>query len=759
MSCYSLKTILSAVLFSLLIAGDALAVPQPHALPMGPEVIHGNVSIANIGNATLQINNSPNAIINWQSFSLNSGETTQFIQQNQNSSILNRVVGQDPSSILGAIQSNGRVFLINPNGVVFGSDANIDTAGLIVSSLAISNDDFTNGRFNFQGQDGGKIVNNGYIRAGKNGEVVFIAPQVENNGIIEAEDGTILLAAGRSISLASLDAEGISLNLTAPGDKVLNLGKLIADRGAVGLFADVIKHSGTSQANALIKGEDGQIKLVAQTQIELDSDSKLIAESGDIAIQSDGETFASGKISTNGIGDDAGQISILGEQVKLSNALVTSSAKNGGGEIRIGGDFQGKGELQTAEYTSIDSLSRISADALNNGDGGTIIVWADNRTEMHAAISAIGGSETGNGGFVEVSGKKELQITGLADLSAANGNFGQLLLDPDSVHVVSNESQIESDSNIINIDWIEDSLDAASVNIVTGSQDIVIDTPINFDSGNTLVLNAGQNIDIRQPITASNNSQVVLNAAGNVINSSGEPILISADSVNIASQKDLALLDSLVIEAEDTIYISATNDMGLGAKISANNISLSTDNGSISQYPNASINSNGNVQINAGGDVSLAGTDNSFSVISVNTANASEGGNVNIIHDESVAIVSFGITTPVGVDVNIEPYRAPADVGTGSGINDSGITDIPIDNGTSSTSPGTGISDSGATSSEDPNVLGTDTDPVSLLLASADIMKYRLKLDGENEDEYKSSKRRNLKKSKQAILHCTKLYQ
>src|SRR5690606_14902950 len=101
----------------------------------------------------------PNAIINWQSFSIGANEITRFIQQSQASAVLNRVTGGggaiDPSVILGALQSNGRVFLINPSGITFGAGAQIDVAGLVASTLDISNADFLANRLRFQGTGAG----------------------------------------------------------------------------------------------------------------------------------------------------------------------------------------------------------------------------------------------------------------------------------------------------------------------------------------------------------------------------------------------------------------------------------------------------------------------------------------------------------------------------------------------------------------------------------------------------------------------------
>ncbi|HEU0219698.1 MAG TPA: filamentous hemagglutinin N-terminal domain-containing protein, partial [Gallionella sp.] len=143
----------------------ALASQPLAANPLGPSVINGQASFVATGNA-LNITNSPGAIIHWQSFSIGANEATRFIQQSAASSVLNRVVGQNPSSILGALQSNGRVFLINPNGVLFGAGAQVDVAGLVVSTLNLSNADFLAGRYNFTAHAGaGGIENQGSLTA------------------------------------------------------------------------------------------------------------------------------------------------------------------------------------------------------------------------------------------------------------------------------------------------------------------------------------------------------------------------------------------------------------------------------------------------------------------------------------------------------------------------------------------------------------------------------------------------------------------
>ena len=119
------------------------------ANPTGPQVVNGQASFATQA-GTLTVTNSPNAIVNWQSFSIGSSETTRFVQQSAASAVLNRVVGVDPSRILGTLQSNGKVFLVNTNGILFGQGARIDVAGLVASTLNLNDADFLAGRLNFE---------------------------------------------------------------------------------------------------------------------------------------------------------------------------------------------------------------------------------------------------------------------------------------------------------------------------------------------------------------------------------------------------------------------------------------------------------------------------------------------------------------------------------------------------------------------------------------------------------------------------------
>ncbi|MEK7875120.1 MAG: filamentous hemagglutinin N-terminal domain-containing protein, partial [Pseudomonadota bacterium] len=214
-----------------------------YALPTGPAVVNGQVSFSRQG-SVLNVTNSPSSIINWQSFSIGASETTRFIQQSAASSVLNRVVGQDMSVLLGTLQSNGRVFLINPAGILIGQGARIDVGGFVASTLNITDQNFLAGKLNFSNQGvtapTSAIQNFGAITTPEGGSVYLVAPSVENHGVITTPKGEVLLAAGNSVKLVDTGTPNVYVEITAPDNQALNLGSIIADSGRIGISAGLI---------------------------------------------------------------------------------------------------------------------------------------------------------------------------------------------------------------------------------------------------------------------------------------------------------------------------------------------------------------------------------------------------------------------------------------------------------------------------------------------------------------------------------------
>ena len=215
--------------------------------------------------------------------------------------------------------------------------------------------------------------------------MVLVAPDIENGGVIEVDNGNVILAAGESIRITSLNDAAIEFELQAPDNGIVNLGEIIASQGAARLFAGNLRHSGSIDANAVVRNPDGSISLVAQQDIEVTAGATLNADGdagGAIRVHSHhGDVHFSGAASARGRSHHGGRIEILGERVGLfGDALADASGATGGGTVLVGGDFQGRGETQTARQTQVGPHARIHADALESGDGGKVIAWADGTT-------------------------------------------------------------------------------------------------------------------------------------------------------------------------------------------------------------------------------------------------------------------------------------------------------------------------------------------------------------------------------------------
>lgn len=222
------------------------------AQPTGATVVQGQARITQQGsNLRVVTGNAPgtqHSVIDWRSFSVPAGSTTRFVQPSAASTSINRVTGNDPSAIYGTLSSNGRLVLVNPAGITVGAGAVVDTAGFTASTLRMSDADALAGRQRFAGDSQAAALSiQGQVLA-RGGDVVLIAPRIDTGAqaLIRADDGTITLAAGRKVEITGRGVEGIRLQVSAPGDRVLHLGTLQGD--AVGIFAAQLQHSGLIRA-------------------------------------------------------------------------------------------------------------------------------------------------------------------------------------------------------------------------------------------------------------------------------------------------------------------------------------------------------------------------------------------------------------------------------------------------------------------------------------------------------------------------------
>jgi filamentous hemagglutinin family protein len=379
------------------------------ANPTGPQVVNGTVSFARPNASTLNVTNSPGAIINWQGFSIGASEVTRFIQQSAASAVLNRVVGGNISQIQGQLLSNGRVFLINPSGIVVGPGAVIDTAGFVGSTLNMLDADFLAGKLKFQG-DGtsGSIINQGWIRTTSDGQVILVAPQVENSGLIHTPNGQIILAAGKSLTIASLDHEGVQFEIQAPTDAVVNVGKLLAEGGAIGVFAGTLKHSGDIRATSLSADATGRIVLKASGNVELAAGSISDASGpagGNVSVKAD-VLFQTGEVRADGA--SGGNVTMQARNLQSAGRISADSTQGAGGAI----------DLRASNSIIQTSAARISADGAT-GDGGSVNMQAGSRLFSSTTTSATSGS--GKGGTVNALGSEIVLLGAALDVSGGAG--------------------------------------------------------------------------------------------------------------------------------------------------------------------------------------------------------------------------------------------------------------------------------------------------------------------------------------------------
>ena len=434
------------------LAGSAFA----QNLPSGFNNVTGVNTPTTVCNTMTVTQTTQRGIAEWQSFSIGSGYSVRFNQPGSSSVLLNRVVGNDLSTIAGSLTANGHIYLINPNGVLFSQGSSVNVGGLIASTLNISNSDFlTGGALKFSRSDGNNaaVINEGSITAASGGTIGLMAARVTNSGTLSAPEGTVGLVSARTVNV-DFDGDGLT-TFTIPGDSlasaawVENSGQVDADGGRIALLAastvreQVVNQSGTLRARSL-SSRGGEIVLGGDT-----ASGNEVSVSGELDVSGSSAGVAGGSVSI-----DASSVMVEGARIDASgvgqggNVAVNAGAGNVGlfnGSIDASGTTQG-GNVGVYANTApgqsssgiiaMDKEFVIHADATGpRGDGGQIILLADAVTRAHGTLTARAGRQGGDGGFVEPSAAV-LEVSGIrVDASAPAGKAGEWLLDPYDIYI------------------------------------------------------------------------------------------------------------------------------------------------------------------------------------------------------------------------------------------------------------------------------------------------------------------------------------
>lgn len=553
--------------------------PMAFANPQGAAVRHGQVSIQG-GAGNLQIRQLSNrAVIDWESFSIDRGELTQFIQPGATAAALNRVRGSSASQIEGMLRANGRVYLINPNGILIGPNGSVDVAGFVASTLDPGDRAFLKGgSMRFSGASDAAVINLGSISA-LDGDVVLMGASVLNAGEIRAPRGTAALAAGNDILLAESGEERVfvkgaggskkSEGVTNTGNIEANIAELKAHGGNI--YGIAVKNEGRVAATGVTRS-GGQIFLSAgggrvrstgtlKAKRSDGSGGKVKVDSG-----ATGKTEIGGTVDTSSETGAGGEIAILGREIEVfDGALILNDGETMGGTTRIGGGLRGQDpEFANSENVRIGSGATISANATGAGGGGTAIVFAEGTMHFDGHLS-VSGAAGGSGGFAELSGRREVFVRNLGeqiDLGAANGPAGTLLIDPINVAVINGVNNgVFSGTSIT---------DGSIVFFLTNTGHLSINTSGAGGSGD---------------ITLANNANITWGGANNL---------------SFVADRDFTMNGGAVVNATGAGGFSATAARSL---VVGSLASITTTNGNLSLSANAAGTTTGNftgVRINGG---------------------------------------------------------------------------------------------------------------------------------------------------------------
>ncbi|ESA32856.1 filamentous hemagglutinin family n-terminal domain protein [Leptolyngbya sp. Heron Island J] len=569
--------------------------------------------------------NGENLFHSFHTFTPGSGEIVNFLAEPTIQSIFARVVGGNPAIIDGLLQisnSQASLFLMNPAGVIFGPNATLNLpAGLTVTTAdrigfdeqwfnAVGSNEYTAlvGRphaFAFTQPQPGAVLNQGRLSLGPAQTLTLLGGTVINTGELSAPGGQITIATVTGEQMVQIHQDGLLLNLEIAGP--LDDGTELPSITPLSL-PELLTYGDFNNANQLVANEDGTVSLWG-SNIAIPTAPGTAIAAGTLTVAN---TTPAGT---------GGTMAILGEQVGLLNAELDASGTNGGGAIFIGGDYQGQGTMPQATHTFVGEDVAIAANANTDGSGGQVIVWADHTTEFWGQVSATGGLNTGNGGFVEISGKENLIFRGDVDVtaSAPNGILGTLLLDPDDIRIVNGTGGLNDNE--------------------------LADNQILFGDGTgtfTLSENALESL--------MGNANIELQANNNIIleNLADNQLTLAPGTGSITWTADAdgnGIGDITMADTNDTISAAGRDVKFLGENLQLGTITTTAEtSGSLTLQANRSINA-GNLITQSdqgtGGNVTVTAGDN-LTIGNILTAGPTKSGNVNITNTNTNISTNIG---------------------------------------------------------------------------------------------------------------------
>jgi len=526
-----------------------------------------------------------NLFHSFQQLGLQPHEIAEFLSQAGIENILGRVTGGSPSLIEGLLRVSGseaNFYLINPAGIVFGQGASLDLQGSFIATTADAigvGEYFFNATgpnsypalagqpnsFVFGSATPGSLINAANLSVSEGEMLGLLGGTVINTGDLAAPGGQIAIAAVPGETLVQINQQGMVLGLDVAPSSFLN-GAETATLQAIDL-PTLLTDPAIQHATGVRVDGNGELHLSgARLQLPDAAGTTLISGQLDVSNASTNATLHTPHSTPH--------IDILGDRVALLDAHLDASGIGGGGLVRVGGNYQGQGTLPTASQVFVSQDSTIKVNAIDWGDGGRAIVWADEATTFYGGVSARGGAMAGNGGFVEVSGYKDLHFRGQVDMGAPHGSHGTLLLDPTDIVITAGgatggfsgtpsggtgqvlfsdtgpttitQNQLQ-DASLANVDILLQATNSITINPLSGN---VLDFPSGTGS---ISFQAGGDFSMSTADTIRTNGRDLSISAAN----------ITAGTLDAAVVEDVILFGIINVMGGD-VTLAATGDLSVG---------------------------------------------------------------------------------------------------------------------------------------------------------------------------------------------------
>ncbi|WP_411883179.1 YDG domain-containing protein [Polaromonas sp. YR568] len=646
----------------------AVGVHHAHAADAAnASVSAGAASVATVGNTTTINQSTQRAAIDWTSLSTRANEALVFNQPNAQAIALNRITGASPSELLGSLTANGQVFILNPNGVLFGAGSQVNVGGLVASTLSLSNADFEAGNYKFTGS-GGSVVNQGTLNAAPGGYLALLAPEVRNEGVMTASLGTALLAAGNKVTL-NLDNGsllGYSIDQGAINALAENKQLIKADGGQVLLSAKAmdslttatVNNTGVIEARTL-QNKAGRIMLMGDMAAgtvnvggTLDASAPGGGNGGFIETSAANVNVAAGtRVTTKAASGQSGTWLIDPVDFTIAAGSAAQTTSGMGADTLSTALDAGNVSIATSATTAGAGDIHVNSDVSWSANPSTLTLTAHRDVNFNASITYAGSGTAGltalAGRNVAVASNKAIAATGAGSLAVV---FNSMRTGSQAGIAMATGSSITTNGGDIVFGGGADPLTGFTTTYADG---ITLDgASLSSGAGDISLRGSGQTVGIRLTNGAtisSTTGDVTLTGSGRLDNNRGDGVYLQSAGTAISTTGGNINITGSGLDGRSGVYIDS-------ARVTAGNA------GSISITGSDAASGSGIVMANTYSSAPLIQTANGN--ITLTGQSGSYSGNSAALHLDAGSVTSTGTGNVHLAGTNVAWTHSAANYGT-----------------------------------------------------------------------------------------------